>query len=144
MKNIKKYLLVICLFLLAGSGFAQNSKVKIIVNEDNDITSVTSNQLSRLFLKKATKWDNGVKVSPADLSANSDTRVLFTKSIHGKSISAINAYWQKKIFTGKGVPPVELQNDKEIIDFVRSNPGAIGYVSAKANTPGVKVLKVSK
>jgi len=143
MKNIKKYLLVICLLLFVGTGYTQNSSIKIVVNEKNDKTSISSNQVSRLFLKKATKWGNGVKVSPVDLAAGSNIRELFTKSIHGKSISAINAYWQKKIFTGKGVPPVELQNDKEIIEFVRSNPGAVGYVSAGANTSGVRVIKIT-
>jgi len=141
MKNIKKYVFVICLLLLVGSGYAQNG-VKVIVNDNNDISTISSEQLSRLFLKKTTKWDNGTKVSPVDLAANSDVRETFTNSIHGKSISAINAYWQKKIFTGKGVPPVELQSEKEIIDFVRSNPGAVGYVSAGTNTAGVKTITV--
>ena len=68
----------------------------------------------------------------------------FTKKIHGKSISAINAYWQKKIFTGKGVPPIEQSSEKDVIEFVKNNPGAIGYVSANTNTSGVKVLKVVK
>jgi ABC-type phosphate transport system substrate-binding protein len=141
MKNIKKYVFVICLLLFVGSGYTQ-SNIKVIVNENNDVTSISSEQLSRLFLKKTTKWDNGIKVSPVDLAANSDVRETFTNSIHGKSISAINAYWQKKIFTGKGVPPVELQNEKEIIDFVRSNPGAVGYVSAGTSTSGVKTVTV--
>lgn len=142
MKNIRKYLIVFGLLLLAGSAYAQNGQVKIIVNKNNAITSISTDQASRMFLKKTTKWDNGQQVIPVDLPSDSDTRQKFTKSIHGKNISAINAYWQKKIFTGKGVPPVEQQNDKDVIDFVRSNPGAIGYVSVHTNTAGVKVLKV--
>lgn len=144
MKSIIKYSFIVCLLLLAVSGYSQENKIKIIVNENNTITSLSSDQVSRLFLKKTTKWDNGIKVSPVDLSANSDIRELFTKNIHGKSISAINAYWQKKIFTGKGVPPIEQQSEKDVINFVRSNPGAIGYVSASTNTGDVKVLKITK
>ena len=142
MKNFKKYLIVISLLLLAGSAYAQNN-IKIIVNTSNEVTSISKEQLSRLFLKKTTKWDNGTKVSPVDFGANSEVRGKFTKSIHGKSVSAIKAYWQKKIFTGKGVPPVELQNDKDVLEFVRSNPGAIGYVSSGANTSAVKVITVT-
>jgi ABC-type phosphate transport system substrate-binding protein len=142
MKNIRKYLIVVGLLLLAGSGYAQ--KIKIIVNESNDVTSVSKEQLSRLFLKKTTKWDNGTKVTPVDLVSNSDVRESFCEKIHGKSISAIKAYWQKKIFTGKGIPPVELKSDTEIIEFVRSNPGAVAYVSASTNTAGVKVIEVTK
>jgi len=142
MKNIKKYIFVICLLLLAGSGYAQQGNIKIIANDNVDITSVSKDQLSRLFLKKTTKWDNGVKVTPVDLVTDSDVRQNFTQNIHKKSISAINAYWQKKIFTGKGVPPVELQSDKEVIEFVSSTPGAIGYVSASASLQGVKTISI--
>ena len=144
MKNIKRYAFIVCLFLLAVSGYTQESNFKIIVNEGNEINSITSDQVSRIFLKKMTKWDNGVKISPVDLAASSDLRENFTKKIHGKSISAINAYWQKKIFTGKGVPPIEQSSEKDVIEFVKNNPGAIGYVSANTNTSGVKVLKVVK
>jgi ABC-type phosphate transport system substrate-binding protein len=142
MKNIKKYIFVICLLLLAGSGYAQQGTIRIIANDNVDIASVNKDQLSRLFLKKTTKWDNGVKVTPVDLAADSDVRQNFTQNIHKKSISAINAYWQKKIFTGKGVPPVELQSDKEVIEFVSSTPGAIGYVSASASLQGVKTISI--
>jgi ABC-type phosphate transport system substrate-binding protein len=142
MKNMMQYIIIISLFLFVGAGFSQN--IKIIVNKDNDISSISKDQLSRFFLKKSTKWDNGNKVTPVDLTTNSDARESFTKRIHGKSVSAINAYWQKKIFTGKGVPPVELQSDAEIVEFVSSNPGAVGYVSAGANTAAVKVINIAK
>lgn len=144
MKNIKKYLIVIGLLLIAGSGYAQDRNIKIIVNESNDIRSISRDKVSRIFLKKTTKWDDGVKVSPVDLASTSDIREAFSQSVHGKSISAINAYWQKKIFTGKGVPPIEQSSEKDVIEFVKKNPGAIGYVSANTNTTGVKVLKVVK
>ena len=57
MKKIQKYIFLICLFLLVASGYSQNrNQLKIIVNKDNAITSISQDQLSRLFLKKTTKW----------------------------------------------------------------------------------------
>ncbi|MEJ2545582.1 MAG: hypothetical protein P8Y99_16080 [Calditrichaceae bacterium] len=79
-----------------------------------------------------------------NLDADSDTRQAFAKSVHGKSVNAIKAYWQKKIFTGKGVPPVEKKSDSEIIAFVKDNSGAIGYVSSKAFVVAVKVVTVKE
>jgi ABC-type phosphate transport system substrate-binding protein len=117
--------------------------VKIIVNKDNAISSISQDQLSRIFLKKSTKWENGNKVVPVDLTKQHKTRTVFSKSIHGKSVSAIQAYWQKKIYTGKGVPPAEQKNDQAVVVFVRSNPGAIGYISSSTSTSGVKVIKIT-
>jgi ABC-type phosphate transport system substrate-binding protein len=34
------------------------------------------------------------------------------------------------------------RSDQEVLDFVRTNPGAVGYVSASAATGGVKVLTI--
>lgn len=141
MKTIQKIVLLVLLALLVNGAFAQ-SGIKIIVNNDNNIASISSDQLSRYFLKKSKKWDDGQTVKPVDLDANNKVRSKFTDKVHGKSISAIKAYWQKKIFTGKGVPPVEKSSEKAVIDYVKTNPGAIGYVSSNANVSGVKVIEV--
>lgn len=66
------------------------------------------------------------------------------ESVHGKSVPSIKAYWQKMIFSGKATPPPELDSDSRILEYVRNNSDAIGYVSAGANLgSGVKVLRVT-
>ena len=99
--------------------------------------------MDKIFLKKVTKWNDGSKINPVNLTAESTVREKFTQTVHDKKISAINAYWQKQIFTGKGVPPVEKKSDQNVIQYIKANPGAIGYVSASANTAGVKVIQVA-
>ena len=141
MKTIQKIAFLILFALLVNGAYAQNG-IKVIVNVDNNVTTISSDQVSRYFLKKSKKWDSGQKVKPVDLNRKNDTRESFTSNVHGKSISAIKAFWQKKIFTGKGVPPVEKKSDKDVIAYVRANPGAIGYVSASTNVSGVKVINL--
>ena len=51
-------------------------------------------------------------------------------------ISAVESYWQQQIFAGKEVPPAAKPSDEEVLAYVRSTPGAIGYVSAGASTTG--------
>jgi hypothetical protein len=61
-----------------------------------------------------------------------------------KSVSSIKAYWQQQIFSGRDVPPPEKQSEAEVLEFVRSNATAIGYVSPVAVLPrGVRVLTVT-
>lgn len=43
-------------------------------------------------------------------------------------------------FIGKGTPPPELPSSGEIIRFVQSNPGGIGYVDAAEIRPGLNIL----
>lgn len=140
--NKTKKIIGILLFLhIIGLSFAQ--EYKIIINDDNPISSITIDKLDKIFLKKVTKWNDGSKINPVNLTAESTVREKFTQTVHDKKISAINAYWQKQIFTGKGVPPVEKKSDQNVIQYIKANPGAIGYVSASANTAGVKVIQVA-
>ena len=145
MNTMKRNILLLVVILLACSfGYTQSSTYKVIVNNANSISEITKDQLSDMFLKKTSKWSDNKKIVPVNLKAESNTRQSFAKSVHNKSVNAVKAYWQKKIFTGKGVPPVEKPNNAEVITFVKANPGAIGYVSANAAVSGVKVVKVKK
>lgn len=116
----------------------------VIVNEANDVGDISVSDLSAMFLKKARRWPNGQDVVPVDLSENADTREVFSLAVHGKSTSAIKAYWQKMIFSGKAVPPVEKSSDQEVVAYVRATPGAVGYVSAGASLSGVHRVRVTQ
>ncbi len=115
----------------------------VIVHPDNPAKSVSKKKVSRLLLKELPKWDGGMSAVPVDLDSKSDIRRDFSRDVHGRSVSSIKNYWQRQIFSGKAVPPPEVANDNAVISHVRSNPGAIGYVSASARLNGVKVLDLS-
>jgi ABC-type phosphate transport system substrate-binding protein len=122
--------------------FAQEG-YKVIVNSDNSVESLSAKEVSKIFLKKTTKWSDGTKIVPVDQESDNAARKNFTKSVHNKSVAAIKAYWQKKIFSGRGVPPAEKKSSRDVVSYVKQNPGAIGYVSVKTNVQGVKVIDVT-
>jgi ABC-type phosphate transport system substrate-binding protein len=121
---------------------AQDYSFKIIVNISNPVSSLTKAQVSRIFLKKDSRWEKGEKVYPVDLVGTSLVRENFSKTIHVRGVSAIKAYWQKQIFSGRSVPPLEKMNNNEILDYVKSHPGAIGYVAKTFPTDGIRILNV--
>jgi ABC-type phosphate transport system substrate-binding protein len=69
-------------------------------------------------------------------------RIVFDKTVLGKSVAAVETYWQQQIFSGKDVPPPAKGSDDDVIAFVKATPGGIGYVSAGAAVAGVKVIGV--
>ena len=105
-------------------------------------SEISAAELSKVFLKKATKLESGVAVKPVDQPPASKTRDAFSKAVHGRGASQIESYWQQQIFAGKDVPPDTKPSDADVIAYVSSTPGAIGYVSAGAAPAGVKVIKV--
>jgi len=57
-----------------------------------------------------------------------------------KTQSQYTAYWAKLMFTGKGIPPKEIESEKELVMLVSKNPNLIGYVDASAVTDDVRVV----
>ncbi len=115
----------------------------VIVNLENPQTSVSKSSVSKLLLKKTSRWEDETPALPIDLDSRSPVREKFSKDVHGRSVSSIKSYWQRQIFSGKSVPPPEASSDADVVQFVASNRGAIGYVSGNANVAGVKVVTLS-
>jgi ABC-type phosphate transport system substrate-binding protein len=139
---MKRFLLgVLAVFALAIARQARAQGYVVIVNGGNTVKSLSREQLTSIFLKKTAKWDGGAAIAPVDQDKSSKVRESFTKAVHGRSVSAVDSYWQQQIFAGKDVPPPERSSDTDVIAYVRSNPNAIGYVSAGSTVPAdVKVL----
>jgi len=132
------------LALTSGAARAQaQGRFKIVVNAGNPVSSLTAAEASRLFLKKTVRWSSGEAVYPVDLPEASSVRAAFSEAIHDRPVAAIKVYWQRQIFAGQGVPPVEMTSDREVLEYVASTTGAIGYVSADAPVgDGVKIVPV--
>jgi ABC-type phosphate transport system substrate-binding protein len=121
---------------------AQTSVV-VVVNAANSVAKLSKEQVSHIFLKKVVTWEHGKTIVPVDQVRSSKVRELFTELVHNRKVSAVETYWQVRIFSGKDVPPVTKASDDSVLTLVRANPNAIGYVNAK--TPlgaDVKVVKV--
>jgi len=144
--KLRIFLACIAAFLIApvliGRVGAQGHGYKVIVNPSNPISNISRDELSRIFMKKASKFHDGHPAFAVDLPANSPVRDTFSRDVHGKPESAVEAYWQQQLFSGRDVPPAE-KSEGSAMDFVRSNAGGIAYVSGGAPTDGVKVIGVT-
>ena len=64
--------------------------------------------------------------------------------MQNQSVASLKRYWQERIFSGNESPPPERVTDADVLTYVRSNPGAIGYVVEGQDLgPGVKVVMTS-
>jgi ABC-type phosphate transport system substrate-binding protein len=124
---------------------AADVAVAVIVNAANPTAALSAVEVSGLFQKKGRMaWPNGERVLPVDLHEQSAVREAFSQQFHRKGTSAITAYWQKQIFSGRDVPPPEKASVADVVAFVRANRGGIGYVPASYDAgAGVKVLQVT-
>ncbi len=115
------------------------AEVVVIVNPSVSAT-VSTKDISRIFLGKSKSLPGGHKVKPLSLSDGNAARDEFKEKVLKKSNSQLKSYWSKLIFTGKGQPPKELGSDADMIAKISSDPGSIGYISKESVTDAVKVL----
>jgi len=140
---MKSNLNILIPLLLVGT-FAFSSVtqagVAVVVSLDNGSSSMSKEEVARLFLKKSKKFRSGVKAEPLDQDDNNATREKFYKKVVNKESSQLTSYWSRMIFTGKGTPPRKVGNDEDIINTVSNNVNAIGYIDAASVDSRVKVL----
>lgn len=112
----------------------------VIVHPDTAASEVTREFVTQAFLKRVTRWPDGQTIRPVDLHGGARVRTAFSSSLLKRSVTAMRSYWQQRIFSGRELPPPELDSDDAVVRYVLANPGAIGYVSAGTKLHNAKVL----
>ena len=118
---------VLAALLLAGGAHAD---IAVIVHPDNPVQSLTMRQTAELYLGRVRTFGSGQYALVIDQGRDDPLRGRFFKDISGMSIGQVTAYWSRLQFTGQVQPPRNLEGDAAVLDFVRRNPTAIGYVSS--------------
>jgi len=115
---------------------------QVVVHRAKPITAMTRARLSDIFLGNTTEWEDGSRILLVEQLETSPVRQDFSRHVHRRAASAVRSYWLQRMYAGRAVPPVEKATDEDVIAYVKSHPGAIGYVNSSASTDTVKVLKV--
>jgi ABC-type phosphate transport system substrate-binding protein len=136
----------LALALVCGAVLAQAKTTpayRVVVNPANAATVADRRFLQEAFLKKVTRWsDSDVVIRPVDLPPGSPVRRAFSDDVLNRSVDAVKGYWQQRIFSGRDVPPPELDSDEEVIRYVLKYEGAVGYIAGGASPGGSKVVEV--
>ncbi len=140
---------IVILLLLASIplivGLAEaKAEVIIIVNHSNSVSSMKRSMISRLFLKKKTKWGNGEKVEPVDLTSSNAVREKFSEKILRKSVRNVESHWIAQTVTGGHFAPKIVDSADAVKRHVADNAGGIGYIDSNELDDSVKKITVGK
>jgi len=121
---------------------AVEREILIIVNKETSIESLGLNTLVDIYTNNKTKWDNGEKIHVSMLKKG-PVHDAFSKDMIGMAPKKLVSVWKKVIFTGLGTPPKVVNTEAEMIRYVASTKGAIGYISASVQPENVNVFKLN-
>jgi len=135
--------LVTCLVLPGAASAQVDRSLRVVVSKENKISSLSTDDLTRIFLGKKTLWDSGMRIVPAMPEEESAAGEAFLSGTLQKSVSQFRAYWKRLLFSGGGTVPKVFRNHDQLLDFVARQPGAIGIVEASAVDDRVRTLDVT-
>jgi ABC-type phosphate transport system substrate-binding protein len=116
---------------------------QVVVHPTVRGTWISRANLSALFTGKTDRWGDKTSARPVDQSSKAPVRRAFTSSVLGLSIGEMQRYWQDRIALNRIFPPPIKSSDEEVLGFVASNAGAVGYVGPDTAIPeGVKVISL--
>jgi hypothetical protein len=138
-----------CLLLLltvaAGTSAAAGRDGRgyvIIVHPENPAREVIRTFLRDAFLKRTPQWGHGPTVRPVDLSTGTAARNWFTRDVLHRGVAEVKRYWQQQIFSGKSIPPPEVESEAAAIAYVLKHPGGIAYLPLGIDPGGARVVAV--
>lgn len=135
MKILKNLMIAAILF----ASFSSVAEVSVIVNSANN-DQINAKLIKRIYLGKIKAFPNGKKIKVLTLKDGAPETEAFRQSALKKSNSQFKSYWSKIAFTGKGTPPKEVDSAADMINAVKADASAIGFIDSAAVTGDVKVV----
>ncbi|MDR3090104.1 MAG: hypothetical protein LBU39_09840 [Desulfobulbaceae bacterium] len=91
------------------------------------LSGFDAKDLNRIYTGRVVRV-GGEAVRPVNLKSGSSVRDVFMRDVLKQSDDDYISYWIVRRAIGKGAPPPEIDNPNELLDFIRHNAGAIGYL----------------
>lgn len=128
--------LCIALSLAALHGLARCGPLLVVVPENSPIPMLTKQDLADIYLDRNTTR-GALAALPLDRTED-NLRERYYRAL-GLSPSAVRAYWAKRVFTGRGRPPVMVPGD-EVGAALSRQKNALIYVDAAERPRNTRII----
>ncbi len=126
------------LALVTGLGNSHAAEGVVVIGNAN-LQPLDSETVAKIFTGKQIQVGS-VYVTAVNADAGTTIRDAFLRTYLKQDESRYTGYWRVRRSIGQGKPPRELANAIDVINFVKSTPGAIGYINEADVLPGINVL----
>lgn len=126
-------------FGILWTSLGQAGGLLVIASPQVPDATISIQQLADIYALKKTYWSNKIQVVPVNRESSGVERAIFSDAVFSLSPQELGEYWNRLSFQGK-LPPLVQTSDQAVLGFVRSIPGAIGYINASQQPTGVKIL----
>jgi len=137
--------LMVVVLGVASAATSGASEFQVVVHPSVKGTWISRANLHALFTRKVERWGDKTSAKPVDQSAQTAARRAFASAVFGLSLGEVQRYWQDRVAAERVFPPPIKASDEEVLDYVASTEGAVGYVGPDTAIPaGVRVIAVTE
>ncbi len=116
------------------------AELVVVVNARCGVAAMTRNEVINIFFGRNRQFFNAVEAQPVDLADSHPDRERFYAGLVGKDLSEVNAYWSRQVFSGRMRPPPKVASPEEVLKWVVSHPGGIGFIELSKADARVRVV----
>jgi len=132
-------LLSLALLLCFSNGYA----LSIIVNESVVSSPASEKELRNIFTLQKTHWNNGNKIVIFVFPDNHPLHRQFSKTITKIFPHQYRRIWDRISFSGTGIAPVVVSNEKEMLKKVSQTKNSIGYIEIATEYQNIKEINLN-
>lgn len=133
-----------CLLVFAMLPAVAMADIYVVASVNSPLTQITARDLQHIYMGRRRALVGAEETRPIDQPALSPLREAFYKSITGMNLSQINSYWARLLFTGQTIPPSVETSEAAVLNRLKQDPKALGYVEVRPTDSQFKVLLVLK
>ena len=130
---------ILLMLLLAASTAVTRAEDGVVVIGHPSVKQLDGQTVARIYTGRVIEVD-GVSITAVNATRGSTVRERFLQIFLHQDEDKYTAYWTVRRYIGKGASPRELPKASDIIRFVTTTPGAIGYIDETEVQPGLNVL----
>ena len=131
-RALQRLLSVLLLFVASTACPVESAPaVDVIVSPTLGSTKLDRSLLRSVFTMRLRQWPDGSPVRVFVLPDSDPLSDQFYRERLGMYSYVLRRAWDRMVFTGTGFAPTVVQTEKEMIERVRSTPGAIGYAGKR-------------
>lgn len=114
--------------------------IAIIVNKENPNAALTLADVKLYWLRKIKKRWPGIEknIKPVDFKTSNAAQQAFYGTVLKMSAADVQTYFTERQYESAEKPADKVASNDAMIEFVSTEPGAIGYIDAAALTADMK------
>jgi ABC-type phosphate transport system substrate-binding protein len=133
-----------CLLVVLLAGWTMpaqaDDSLVVIVNPGSGVTQLTRQEVARIYLGSQKFLAPGLVALPVEPLAPQSDRARFYHLLVNMSLLQVKTYWTEVFFTGQAQPPHQVRDSGEVVQFVATGRGGVGFIRPGQLTPRVRAV----